>query len=651
MVEWTDISGVRGTTKKLQAYGGQSHGHQSDTCLTCCISNYEDRGIAILPYPSSQIKLPLGRIDVGLMEALEPPTTVEPFQPPFSSRPGPVCGSGVKGFQIDIAGKYNFSMISMTSDPFIDSSLSASASSRSTIQTSPLGRNDVSSMEVPKPPTAVEFFLPAFSSRPGPACGRGVRDFQPDLEGKFNTVMQSTILDSSIASSQFPTEPVRFCSDDVDHDMTTEPMLQICNDDEQGTGVSIYYQNVRGLRTKITDFYTSVTASLYDVVVLTETWLDEVIPSCMLFGNDYVVYRGDRTPLTSTKKRSGGTLIAVKRTIPSNLIPINDEGLEHVWVSLRMKRSSLAIGAAYIPPDKASDVQLTNRHITSMESVIPKHDAVAVFGDYNRPGLRWIRNVNHTCSVDVTSSSLTQSNAALLDGMSSNNMWQLNYIKNCYGNTLDLLFVREELLNGLTIEEVDDPLVPIDICHKPFSCTIENCEPSQNTFEDEFDINSLNFRKTDFIGLSQHLTLVDWAVVIECPTINEAVERFTTILQNAFAIFVPRRRSPKKPAWSNTELRRWKRRCSTAKRLYRKNRTAANKLAFQLASRQYRSLNCRLYKEHTASTEQNLKHNPKCFWNFVKSKRKETGLPSSMYLDQKRANTSLDKCELFASFF
>lgn len=41
-------------------------------------------------------------------------------------------------------------------------------------------------------------------------------------------------------------------------------------------GISIYYHNVRGLRTKIDHVYTSVCDSEQDVVILTETWLNDI---------------------------------------------------------------------------------------------------------------------------------------------------------------------------------------------------------------------------------------------------------------------------------------------------------------------------------------------------------------------------------------
>lgn len=79
---------------------------------------------------------------------------------------------------------------------------------------------------------------------------------------------------------------------------TAEPCRVTSNQDEM---LVIYYQNVRGLRTKIDDFFLAVSEALYDIIVLTETWLDEKIYSAQLFGNTYNVYRNDWNRFNSKK--------------------------------------------------------------------------------------------------------------------------------------------------------------------------------------------------------------------------------------------------------------------------------------------------------------------------------------------------------------
>ena len=47
----------------------------------------------------------------------------------------------------------------------------------------------------------------------------------------------------------------------------------------------------------------------------------------------------------------------------------------------------------------------------------------------------------------------------------------------------------------------------------------------------------------------------------------------------------------------------------------------------------------------------NLRRNLKGFWSFVNTKRKETGLPSGLFLDSDIALSPVDKCSLFTKHF
>lgn len=69
----------------------------------------------------------------------------------------------------------------------------------------------------------------------------------------------------------------------------------------------VKYQNVRGLRTKVNQFYLSVLQCTSDVVILTETWLNNSVNNAELFGTNYLCHRADR----QEKSRGGGVLIAV----------------------------------------------------------------------------------------------------------------------------------------------------------------------------------------------------------------------------------------------------------------------------------------------------------------------------------------------------
>lgn len=61
----------------------------------------------------------------------------------------------------------------------------------------------------------------------------------------------------------------------------------------------VYYQNVHGLRTKTHTFYENLVASNYDIICLTETWLNSSVFTSKLFGDQYTVYRKDQESSSS----------------------------------------------------------------------------------------------------------------------------------------------------------------------------------------------------------------------------------------------------------------------------------------------------------------------------------------------------------------
>lgn len=134
--------------------------------------------------------------------------------------------------------------------------------------------------------------------------------------------------------------------------------------------LSFYYQNVRGLRTKIDNFFLAVSASCYDVIVLTETWLNDQILSPQLFGSSYTVFRNDRNRRNSRKSRGGGVLIAVSTRISSSIDPSSVHySLEQIWVRLNLSGLRISIGVIYLPPDRKTDLTSINNHVESLESV------------------------------------------------------------------------------------------------------------------------------------------------------------------------------------------------------------------------------------------------------------------------------------------
>ena len=83
--------------------------------------------------------------------------------------------------------------------------------------------------------------------------------------------------------------------------------------------MSVFYHNVGGLRSKISDFALKLVSMPYDVIVLAETWLNEDFLTSEIFDcNFYNVFRKDRCTKTTGLKRGGGVLIAIRSNISVN---------------------------------------------------------------------------------------------------------------------------------------------------------------------------------------------------------------------------------------------------------------------------------------------------------------------------------------------
>ncbi|XP_062542285.1 uncharacterized protein LOC134210258 [Armigeres subalbatus] len=278
---------------------------------------------------------------------------------------------------------------------------------------------------------------------------------------------------------------------------------------------------------------------------------------------------------------------------------------------------------------------------------INEGDKIAIFGDYNLPGIRWIATIPPYCHIDSSGSSLSRSCTIFLDGMYSSGFEQINNGRNYAGNTLDLILVNQALDGLFILEDIVDPLVPADPAHPPFCLLIKDCFNSTVIMnpDDELDFASFDYKRANYDALNQRLAEIDWSTVCLSTNVDDSVENFSQILHHVFGDYIPLQRPSVKPPWSNSELRNLKRKRNAAHRTYRTLRS------YKICSYRYKSLNNKLYRRYARKIERNLKRNPKQFWNFVNSKRKDTGLPSAMHLDHRAARTCAEKCSLFAEFF
>lgn len=153
--------------------------------------------------------------------------------------------------------------------------------------------------------------------------------------------------------------------------------------------LDIYYQNVRGLRTKANEFFSNVAFTADSIIVLTETWLCPDISSSDFFPPNFRVFRRDRE-FSNKKKTGGGVLIAVDASLPCIRRPDLETSLESVWIELQsVNGERILLGAYYLPPDTSPDE--FNQCLLAIESTTSALDKFKfiVLGDFNVPNISW----------------------------------------------------------------------------------------------------------------------------------------------------------------------------------------------------------------------------------------------------------------------
>lgn len=80
-------------------------------------------------------------------------------------------------------------------------------------------------------------------------------------------------------------------------------------------GYTLYYQNVRWLRTKSSEFISQISTNSYTIVLLTKTWLEDSIPSSQYSSPCHSVFRKDRDYASMGQRYEGGVLTAMDASL------------------------------------------------------------------------------------------------------------------------------------------------------------------------------------------------------------------------------------------------------------------------------------------------------------------------------------------------
>lgn len=397
--------------------------------------------------------------------------------------------------------------------------------------------------------------------------------------------------------------------------------------------VSIYYQNVRGLKSKTHLLYENILACNYDIIILTETWLDSTVYDREVCDDRYRVFRQERSG-----RRGGGVLAALKQ--PCTVI--SSEGKSISWDGLILKTKMYGyiwyICIVYIPPSSNIAKYLEFYEWIELHEEI-QYNNVIILGDFNIPELNVTNSDFCTGGKDINE---------LKNFISLYNLTSFNYVQNVNKRTLDLVLSNYV---QTVVSESDDPLVPIDKHHPSLDISL-NIQRASNSFPIKIE-SSYDFRRADFNALYTGLQNINWHMLYSLNDIDKAVECFYNNVYSILNSTVPRtphKKRSKYPLWFTSEIKNQLK----LKEFHRKRRTRSevDNQQFKLLRAKAKKLINIAHRNYIQTTEENINANSNSFWSYIKNKKRNcSNNEDIMYYGDEELKSGTAVADGFARYF
>ena len=366
------------------------------------------------------------------------------------------------------------------------------------------------------------------------------------------------------------------------------------------------------MRSKFNEIFETTLTENYDLICLSETWLNDEFLNSDLFDDRYEVFRKDRDFQQTGLSRGGGVLIAAKKYLKAKLVSHFYYAGESIWIKLCLNNCiSLYICCIYFPPSSSIDLfqefyDVVDEHLSNINNII-------IVGDFNLPSFNW---------QDCTSTDNSLLVHDFICFLHLHKFNQFNTIVNFMNRILDLLLVKLDRYNV----SVTQPLIPIsseDNYHPALLITLNRSAKILNCKYESFDpiMHSYNFKKANFNLLYTLLILVDWNFLNQYHCINMALEQFYNVLYDIFDVCVPKNITYKRkyPIWFNKTIINNIKLKNFHLRKFKKFNRLHDLECFKSIRQNIKSDIRTARKNYTDFLERSLKLNPKTFWSYYRN--------------------------------
>lgn len=402
----------------------------------------------------------------------------------------------------------------------------------------------------------------------------------------------------------------------------------------------VRYQNVRGLRTKTDYIYSSSGIIDADIVMFTETWLNDSINNQELFDSSFVVHRCDRNFALVGRSSGGGVLSAFANNVVSvrvdvssitSLCPLIDLTL----CKCRFQHHTVFFANIYIPPNiDCDDYEL----FLDALSLLLVDKLCVIVGDFNAPAF-------------VSASLDDRRSNTILHFMETLNLRQVNNIVNSNGRLLDLVLTNVSW-EVIVVRDIV-PFVPEDAHHPAIDITINVRAVVESPSFPSNNNMRYNFSAVDMSVLCSTLAEIDWRFLSRYDDVDQAVNEFYSKLYGVFDTCVPRIKSSSRhyPVWFDRRIRQLVRMKEFYFKKWKRTKSSFYLNEFKRLRHQLKLESERAYKSYQHRIESDIVINPKTFWKFVNDRRASSRIPGHMDLNGIELNEPGDIVNAFALHF
>nr|XP_049692398.1 uncharacterized protein LOC126053707 [Helicoverpa armigera] len=415
---------------------------------------------------------------------------------------------------------------------------------------------------------------------------------------------------------------------------------------------NIFYQNVRGLRTKTNTFYRNVCSNGFDVICLTETWLTEGITDSELFDDRYLVWRRDRDYSNTGQSMGGGVVIAVKRDLVVDARNEWCSSAEDLWVTLTLQQKKprktykIHICVVYVCGQNQGNsltAQLGNFSDNLVDIVLKNPaDKYIILGDFNQPNIMWLpANDGHYLNPSNLYGHI-QSN--FIDNLNICNILQYNAHCNNNSRILDLVLSNDEV----TVTCCSDPLVPEDPHHKALCVTANFVQLHSLPIR---PYTKFLYQLADYDSIRKELNRIDWQSEFNSRSLDDAVFYFYAVINRLHDTFIPTKTifyQSKYPPWYKSPLIKVLKEKAKFHKKFKKYKNLSDYQSFDTLRLRAKELEKNMYEDYIKKIESDICKNPRAFWSYVKSKKQSNSYPAVLQLGQISSSNGEEICNMFS---